>query len=357
MAPVHRLMQQAIDRDHFPSACLLVALGGQPVVHRAYGRPGRLDTLYDLASLTKALATAAVAMRLAAEGRLEPETPVARWVPEAKRPETADLRLLHLLSHCSGLPAWLPLYNHERVRSAAPGRRKGIIRRMVARTPLAAPVGAQTVYSDLGFILLEWVLERAGGEPLDRLTRRLVLDPLGLEGMRFIRHNRREEVERARRRLSFAPTERCPWRRRRLTAEVHDDNCHAMGGVAGHAGLFGTAHEVYRIAHEVLMAYRGGHSLFAPETVRHFLRSRPRPRASRVLGWDTATPGGSSGALSGRRTVGHLGFTGTSLWIDLDRGLVVVLLTNRVYFGREPNPMIAFRPRLHDAVARALRGS
>jgi len=351
---VHQLMEGAVARGCFPSACLLASLRGEPVVHSAYGEPGRLDTLYDLASLTKVLATTAVTMQLTADGRLDPETPVSRFVPEVERAETRELRIAHLLAHCSGLPAWLPLFRDPALQAAPPERRRGIIRRRVARAPLEAPVGRRTVYSDLGFILLEWALERCGGEPLDTLTRRLVLAPLGLARMRFIRHNRRGLVQSLRRRLAFAPTERCPWRRRRLCAEVHDDNCHAMGGVAGHAGLFGTAHEVSRVAHEIVQAYRGGRSIFDPRTVRRFLRSRPRRRAGRVLGWDTPSAGGSAGRLFGRRTVGHLGFTGTSLWIDLSRALVVVLLTNRVYHGREPNPMIAFRPRLHDAVVRAV---
>jgi CubicO group peptidase (beta-lactamase class C family) len=351
---VQQLMERAIARGCFPSACLLVTLRGQPLVHSAFGRSSRLDTLYDLASLTKVLATTAVTMQLVADRRLSLDAPVSRWVPEVKRAETRDLRLVHLLAHCSGLPAWLPLFRDPSVQAASPARRKGVIRRRVASTPLEAKVGRQTVYSDLGFILLEWVLERCGGQPLDELTRKRVLEPLGLSRMRFIRHNRRGLVQRLGRRFAFAPTERCPWRRRRLLAEVHDDNCHAMGGVAGHAGLFGTAHEVSLVAHEIAAACRGGRSIFDRETVRRFLRTRPRRQASRVLGWDTPSPGGSTGRHFGRRTVGHLGFTGTSLWIDLSRALIVVLLTNRVYNGREPNPMIAFRPRLHDAVVRAV---
>ena len=348
-----RMLDRAVSRGDFPGACLLAAREGQVRLHQAHGRAG-LDTVFDLASLTKVLATTAVAMRLTADGVVDPGEPARRWLPELDGPGLRPLRLEHLLAHCSGLPAWLPLFRDPAVRAARPARRRHVVRRVVAHTPLAARVGAETVYSDLGFILLEWALERCGGEPLDALTRRLVLAPLGLARMRFIRHNRRGLVQSLRRRLAFAPTERCPWRRRRLCAEVHDDNCHAMGGVAGHAGLFGTAHEVSRVAHEIVQAYRGGRSIFDPRTVRRFLRSRPRRRAGRVLGWDTPSAGGSAGRLFGRRTVGHLGFTGTSLWIDLSRALVVVLLTNRVYHGREPNPMIAFRPRLHDAVVRAV---
>jgi CubicO group peptidase (beta-lactamase class C family) len=129
-----------------------------------------------------------------------------------------------------------------------------------------------------------------------------------------------------------------------------------MGGVCGHAGLFSTAYEVHLLAREITSAYQGGRSIFDRQVVRKFLLKRPLAHAPRVLGWDTpATAESSSGNYFGPRAVGHLGFTGTSLWIDLDRALWVVLLTNRVYFGREPNPMIAFRPRLHDAILEVIR--
>jgi len=352
---VDRLLQQAVARGLFPAACLLVAREGELVLHQAHGRPRRVDTLFDLASLTKVLATTAVAMQLAAQGRLDPDDRASRWLPELDRPQTRSMRMVHLLAHCSGLPAWLPLFRHPQVLQASPTRRKSIIRRLVASTPLSHPVGRETVYSDLGFILLEWAIERCGGEPLDRLARRMVFAPLGLGRTRFIRSNRSGLVERLRRRWPFAATERCPWRKRRLLAEVHDDNCHAMGGVAGHAGLFSTAHDIHLIARELVAAYHGGSSLFDRQVVRRFLLRRPRPAATRVLGWDTPSArGASSGRFFGRRSVGHLGFTGTSLWIDLERPLWIVLLTNRVHRGREPNPMPVLRPRLHDAVMRAL---
>lgn len=354
--PVQRMLDRAVARGDFPAACLLAAREGQVRLHQAHGRAG-LDTVFDLASLTKVLATTAVAMRLTAEGAMTPSDPARRWLPELDAPELGPLRLEHLLAHCSGLPAWLPLFRDPAVRAASPARRRQVARRIVARTPPAARVGVGTVYSDLGFILLEWALERAGGARLDRLARRLVFAPLGLRRTRFIPLEPPGLPGELRRRWPFAPTERCPWRGRRLVAEVHDDNAHAMGGVAGHAGLFSTAHEVHLIARELLAAHSGGRSIFERDVVRAFFRRRPRRASSRVLGWDTPTPGASSaGRRFSPRSVGHLGFTGTSIWIDLEQEVVVVLLTNRVYRGREPNPMPALRPRLHDAVMRALLG-
>jgi CubicO group peptidase (beta-lactamase class C family) len=355
---VHALMQRGVERAWYPSACLLVARDGQPVLHRAYGR-ARLDTLFDLASLTKPLAATTVAMRLTDQGKLRVGDRVARWLPELERSGTRGMRVWQLLAHASGLPAWLPLF--RQVAGMAPGRRRAAIRRRAAAAALSARPGERAIYSDLGYILLDWLLERCGGggagSRLDRQFARLVAGPLGLERTLFSRLDRPDRLQRLRQRWDFAPTERCPWRGRRLVAEVHDDNCHAMGGVSAHAGLFSTAHEVHLLAREVARAYHGRDSgPLATKVVRRFLDWGRRPAGStRVLGWDTPAPGGSSaGRHLGPGAVGHLGFTGTSLWIDLPRRTWVVLLTNRVYHGREPNPLRAFRPRLHDAVMRWL---
>jgi len=345
-------MQRAVERGWFPAACLLVAHEGQPVLHRAWGRPGRIDTVFDLASLTKALATTSVIMQLVARGDLDPDDPVRRWLPEIDRPETRRMRLVHLLGHCSGLPAWLPLYQHPRVLGATASRRRDVVRRLVATTPLAYRTGRDTQYSDLGFILLDWVLQRCGEQRLDRLADALVFRPLGLSRTRFVDLLRPDLAPELRHRWPFAATERCPWRGPRLWAQVHDDNCAVMGGIAGHAGLFSTAHDIHLITRELVAAYHDERSLFDPAVVRRFLTRRPRRDATRVLGWDTPGPRSSSGRFFGPRSVGHLGFTGTSLWIDLPRRVWVILLTNRVYHGREPNPMRWLRPRLHDAIMR-----
>jgi CubicO group peptidase (beta-lactamase class C family) len=180
---VHTLMQRAIKRRHFPSACLLVARQGQPLIHQAYGR-GSLDTVYDLASLTKPLATTAMMMQLCAEGTLTPSTTVTRWLPELDGPQTRGLRLWHLLAHASGLPAWLPFY--QQALRVTPRQRRSTIRRLAARTPLEARPGTQAVYSDLGFILLDWILERCSGLRLDRLVTRHLLKPLGVTHTFFV---------------------------------------------------------------------------------------------------------------------------------------------------------------------------
>ncbi len=361
MKRIHQLINAGLTQQHYQSASLLVAQGGQPLIHQAYGK-AQLDSVFDLASLTKPLATTAVMMQLTAEGRLSPDTPLIRLLPELKWPGARDLRIWHLLCHAAGLTAWRPYYQELASRPAR-GRRQAM-RRMVAATPPEAHAPAPTCYSDLGFILLDWALERCTGTRLDRLAHNKIFRPLGLTHTFFIDLDRAGPQVHHGRSL-IVPTERCPWRKRRLRGEVHDDNCWAMGGVSGHAGLFSTAHDIHLLTRSLVAAYHGAPSIFSRRVVRRFFNHSPLPGSSRVLGWDTPTAERSSaGRLFGPHTVGHLGFTGTSLWVDLERSLWIIFLTNRVYYGREPNPMPALRPRLHDAImntcdrppARAARG-
>lgn len=341
-------MERGLSERRFHSACLLAAVDGTPILHRAYGR-ARLDSVFDLASLTKPLATTSVIMRLCAAGALSIGQRVDRLLPEAAGCPVGRVKLRQLLSHSSGLPAWRPYY--ETFAGMSPGRVRSRVRREILAELPEYPVGTRSVYSDLGFMLLGWIAERVGGRTLDVLTRQLVSQPLGLASCRFLPLGSRRQAEVG---WPVVPTERHRGSLR-LCGQVHDDNCRAMGGVCGHAGLFGTAHDVHLIASHIARAHRGGPSLFAPRIVRRFLDARPARASSWALGWDR--PSGKRPAAGKRfseHTVGHLGYTGTSLWIDLARQLWVVLLTNRVYHGREPNRLKAFRPRIHDAVLRAV---
>lgn len=346
-----RLMDRALTDRVFESAVLLCADDSQPVLHRAWGR-ARLDTLFDLASLTKPLATTAVMMQLVAEETLRLDHRVSDILPDFARRETRRVKLRHLLAHTAGLPAWRPFY--QELTTLPLEERRDAILRLAAREPLETAPGSQTVYSDLGFILLGAVIERATLLRLDELLQRLVCEPLRLERTCFVDLAAPKLSGELRRRFRFAPTERCPWRERRLEGEVHDDNASAAGGVAGHAGLFSTAHEVHLLCRELFAAYREERSIFHPEAVRTFLDARVGP-GRRALGWDRpSAQGASCGRYFGRRSVGHLGFTGTSVWIDLELGRWVILLSNRVYHGREPNRLRPLRPRLHDALLAAL---
>jgi CubicO group peptidase (beta-lactamase class C family) len=219
-----------------------------------------------------------------------------------------------------------------------------------AEAPEAEP-GTRTLYSDLNFILIDGILAGVTGRPIDALFAERVAKPLGLTGLFFIDLTDPARTARARQGRAFAATERCAWRGRTLVGEVHDDNAHAMGGVSGHAGLFGSLDDVAAVASAWLAAYGGRDDLLDPRLVRQFWQRSPLPGSGRTLGFDTPSAVGSqAGGGFGPRTVGHLGFTGTSVWIDPDRELIVVLLTNRVHPTRANEAIKRFRPLLHERV-------
>jgi CubicO group peptidase (beta-lactamase class C family) len=247
------------------------------------------------------------------------------------------LRLL--LAHASGLPGYAPLFVDYPQPQA--------LLRACLHLPLSAPPGTRVEYSDIGFILLGKALEVLAGESLDRFCARAIFTPLG---MMHTGYNPLPET-----RAAIPPTERDErFRHRAIQGEVHDENCFVLGGCAGHAGLFAPAGDVLRFAAAMLASLRpvAQAGLFAVETVRLFTqRSGLPPASSRALGWDTpsGTPS-SSGSFFGDRAVGHLGYTGTSLWIDPDRELGVVLLTNRTWPTRENKGIQAVRPEFHDLI-------
>jgi CubicO group peptidase (beta-lactamase class C family) len=221
---------------------------------------------------------------------------------------------------------------------------------MVASQAPETPPGQRALYSDLGFILLDWIVEAASGKSSDVLFQQGIAGPLGLKDLFYIDLKSRSKTRSARRGRVFAATERCPWRGRTLLAEVHDDNAFAMGGVSGHAGLFGDAGSVARVAAAWLDSFRGRASIFSPELTRRFFRRSEVSGSTRALGFDTS----AADSRLGPRAVGHTGFTGTSLWIDPDRELIVVLLTNRVHPSRENEGMKEFRTKVHDLAVEGL---
>jgi CubicO group peptidase (beta-lactamase class C family) len=226
------------------------------------------------------------------------------------------------------------------------------VRRMVAADILEASPGTRALYSDLGFILLDWILETVNGQPSDVLFSEWLARPLGLEHLFFVDLKSPAKTAHARRGRAFAATERCPWRGRTLIGEVHDHNAYAMGGVAGHAGLFGTIQDVAVVADAWLSSFLRSNGFFDRRQVEEFWLRSKVPGSTRAVGFDTPSPHASqAGSRFGPRTVGQLGFTGTSLWIDPDRELIVVLLTNRVHPSRENDAIKRFRPALHERVA------
>jgi CubicO group peptidase (beta-lactamase class C family) len=368
---LQQLLDAGVSQGVFTAAVALVGLGGKLRWEGAAGflsqDPGAaavtLDTVFDLASLTKPLATALALMVLADRGQLNFAAPLgevlpAEWLPPDKHP----LTLGSLLTHRAGLPAWRPFY--QELLAAPPETRPTLLERLAAATPLSHAPDTVTVYSDLGFMLLKTVAEEISGQNLDQFCREEIYRPLGLKTLGFIpltkpaqtvptTDNRQPKTENR----IYAATEPGLIPGRPLAGAVHDENAWAAGGVAGHAGLFGTGREVFHMVACLYLAY-GGERLgpLTPATVKLWLTVPPG--ADRACGFDTPGPDPAqraAGRYFSPRSVGHLGFTGTSFWLDLDSGQMVVLLTNRVHLGRDDKVRIAaFRPRFHEAASRAL---
>jgi CubicO group peptidase (beta-lactamase class C family) len=357
--PLQQLIEAGVNQQVYTAAVALVGLKGKLVWEGATGRLSRKpeaaavtrDTIFDLASLTKPLATTLALMIIVGRGLVSLETTLGAILPHAwLPPDKHFLTLRNLLTHRSGLPAWRPFY--AEVLAAPTPTRPTLLERLAAATPLEHAPDTVTVYSDLGFMLLKAVVERVSGQGLDRFCRESIYRPLGLTTLGF---NPSQQPEAAH--WPFAATEIGLIQGRSSSGEVHDENAWAAGGVAGHAGLFGTGREVFELAACLYRGYAGEKvGPFNPEVVRLFLTVPPG--ADRVHGFDT--PGGNPDQRASSRyfsahSVGHLGFTGTSFWLDLMTGQMVVLLTNRVHLGRDDKTKIqAFRPRFHEAASRAL---
>jgi CubicO group peptidase (beta-lactamase class C family) len=355
MDSVQGLMQRAAVEGVFPGGALSVTRDGREVLTCICGvadifsgRALKPDTLFDLASLTKPLATTLAVLLLVQDEQLGLDQPLAELLPDFGRRQKGRLTVRQLLAHKGGLPAYRTYFRD--LMQFPPERRRDALNRLVAAEPLVDTPGHATVYSDIGFMLLRWIVERVSGMRLDRFVTQRVYRPLGLSDLSYIDLNKPFPDR------EFAATELCPWRGVLVNGRVHDENAYAVGGVDGQAGLFGTVGAVACLLTELLAAYRGdqGAGLFDTGLLQAFLR--PDGPGDRALGFDTPSPdGASSGRWFSKSTVGHLGFTGTSFWMDLARGTSVVLLTNRVHPTRTNRRIQAFRPRLHDAVMDTLR--
>ncbi|HKX13514.1 MAG TPA: serine hydrolase domain-containing protein [bacterium] len=298
------------------------------------------NSLFDIASLTKPISTAALFMVAFQESKIDLDQPIQDWLPNFKRAETLSLK--NLLNHDSGLPAWLPLFEEVRGKNWNYDKIRDFYIDRIAAAPLLAAPGANRVYSDLGFILLGFALEKIFGRRLDPLFQEKIAGPLAMEQTLFHPLNHIDRIVAQ----DIAATEICPWRGRLILGEVHDDNAHVLGGAAGHAGLFGSAQDLGRFAREILAAREGKGRIFKSETLERFLGAQATPK----LGWDTISLSGSQAGsgFAADQSVGHLAFTGCSLWIDFSDGKYIVLLTNRVHPRRDNEAIKEFRPRIHD---------
>lgn len=352
---VDTLMHSALEQRVFPGAVLLVGVEGNVVLHKAYGmadlfseRPMTRDTLFDLASLTKPLAMAVACMVLVQQDRLDLDLPCAAIWPSFFKEDKKKITPRHLLSHTSGLPPWMPYF--MRLRHMPPVERVAALERFIQAEPLNNLPGQKDDYSDLGYILLQWLVERISGLPLDQWVRKQVYDPLNLSRLFYLDLGRAGLP-----REQFAAAELCPWRNRLLCGQVHDDNAYVMGGVAGHAGLFGTAMAVFELLQALLKAdgQASSPSIFEPAVVHIFFERQGAHRYA--LGFDTPSDQASSaGHYFPADSVGHLGFTGTSFWANRQKQAVVVLLTNRVHPSRFNLAIKTFRPQLHDAIMESI---
>jgi len=348
------VLQQFVDSRGFPGAVYAVGHRNTLVDLAAVGSmsydagaaPMPADAVFDLASLTKVIATTTVAMRAAEEGRLRLDYPVQAYAPEFAGPGKDAITVRDLLLHISGLPAYVRFYADYEPARSGPETRADILRRIM-ETELEAPRGERYAYSDLGIILLGEILDRALGETYEQYAVREIFEPLGMSRTRWNPPPGWLAM--------IPPTEEDPWRGRIVHGEVHDENAAAMGGVSTHAGLFSTAGDLSIFAQMYLNGGSYDHRrILGRPTISQWTRKQNEPEgSSRALGWDTAHPS-QSWTMFSESAFGHTGFTGTSVWIDPERELFVILLTNRVHTSRENTQIREARIAFHGAVVEAV---
>lgn len=386
MDRIREVIDGGIREGVFPGAVLLVARRGRVVFFESFGNrilvpraaPMKRQTIFDLASLTKVFATTLAMMKLVDSGRVGLDQHLSELIPGADLAEKRVLTPRLLLTHSSGLPAHKPFFTD--LVEYPPDRRKQVLRDWIVREPDAYERGKGSVYSDLGFMLLEWVIEARTGTTLKEFTEESFYEPLGLKRTFFRAENLpsshsntsppslkgeksfvsphpaggKKEKGKTTGALQFAATQYCPWRKRLLLGEVDDENAFALGGHSGHAGLFSTAEDVWTLSDMLRGHYLAIRSDFLrPETVREFFRRQDIVEGSDwALGWDTrALKGSSAGKFFSRDSVGHTGFTGTSVWMDLVKDVTAIFLTNRVHPTRDNTEKFKdFRPRVHNAI-------
>ncbi|MBW2060136.1 MAG: beta-lactamase family protein [Deltaproteobacteria bacterium] len=355
-------MDRAVAAGVFPGGVLLAARGSQVAATITAGRleyslkasPVRTETIYDLASLTKVLSTAILTMIFLEQGRFGLESSLKQLWPGRVPPDKRGLTLTQLLSHTSGLPAWRPYF--EVLNQVPIGKHRTRMAELILEEPLESEPGKRSEYSDLNFILLGLILEEIAQARQEQLFEELVARPLGLKRTGYRPMDRKNLASAG----SIAPTEDCPDRGGVLKGEVHDKNAWALSGVAGHAGLFGTAGEVWRIMASLRASFRHepGSRLVLKHIVQSFwLWESQAISLNSALGFDRPVENDSAaGHYFSRASVGHLGFTGASLWYDPDQDLTVILLTNRVHPSSTNEAIKKFRPFIHDLVFEKLVG-
>ena len=356
---ITELLRQGVDDKVYPGAVLLTATGNDIVFFQNVGSrslipqtlPMEKDTIFDLASLTKPLATALAVMKLVDEDMLDLDASISSVITPFPWKDKAPITPRLLLNHSSGLQSWQLFY--LKLVNYPLEDRKQLVRQLIMKGALYKEPKSVSVYSDLGFIILEWIIEILSGQDLPSFLDSRFYRTLGLQSLHFNKITDDVPFKKD----SYAATERCPWRKEIMQGRVHDDNAYALGGYSGHAGLFGTAMDIFTLTNMLTETYhRYSSKLLKTETVRAFFsRQEIAPGSTWALGWDTPDEKNSaSGEYFSLNTVGHTGFTGTSVWIDLEKKISVIFLTNRVHPDRSNDRIKAFRPRLHNLIMREL---
>ncbi len=361
---ITQALQSGVDDEVFPGAVLLVRRHGHICYDQAVGLTSflssqtvtSLDTIYDLASLTKPLVTGTGVLCLVQDALVDLDQPIDSIVIELKKRAIGQATIRDLLCHRSGLPGWRPYYETILLQNGVwPNeigreiRRKHVLE-YLAQEPFEYEPRTKGVYSDLGYILLGLAIESVTQQSLNHYCAKRIFNPLNAEPLSYF-ENTVQCSDSGQSLSDISVTEQDSWRGRFLQGEVHDENAYALGGVAGHAGLFGTAEAVSVVTNAWLDAYLDRSTFLDPQLVREFTAGQGVPGGSSwVLGWDTPSNPSSSGAHFSHSAFGHLGFTGTSIWIDPEVELEVILLTNRVHPTRENNKIRQFRPMIHDVV-------
>ena len=347
---IDTLLEQGVANSVFPGAVLLVAKADKilffksvGLADRLTGRPVVKETVFDLASLTKPLATTMVLMHLVQTGRVDLTTRIADAIPQFDIPEKNQITIDQLLCHTSGYPAYKPYFND--LIKMPNNQRMAQLKNLLIKESMLAKPGTRMCYSDLGFMVLAWIIETLCKKPLPAVVAEKIYQPLGIEMLFF------PDFQPPQRAVEFAATEECPWRKQILMGTVHDDNAGAVKGLMGHAGLFGDAFSVYQLLWRLMQSYHQEAALpgISATVVEQFMT--PCKIGGRVRGFDTPDSlSSASGRFFSSNSPGHLGFTGTSFWMDLERRMIIILLTNRVHPSRDNEAIKEFRPQIHDCV-------
>ncbi|MFC1495340.1 serine hydrolase domain-containing protein [Thermodesulfobacteriota bacterium] len=350
---ISALLEYGTGEGVFPGAVLLVASGGKIEFIKETGFltasdsaiKVKKDTIFDLASLTKPVATTLAIMGLIDKNIIDLDQSISDYLPVSLKDEKKHITVRLLLNHSAGLVDWKPFYL-DLIKSPLE-KRKDVLRKMILDEPLKYLPGKDSEYSDLGFMLLEWIIEQSTGKKMDQYLSEEYFKPLKLKQSFFSMGAPLFSKDK------IAPTENCPWRKKVIHGEVHDENAFALGGYSGHSGLFGDVYDLF-----IIMDMLRGHFIldrsdfFKPEILKKFFKRQDIAKNSTwALGWDTPSPGASSsGKYFSENSIGHLGFTGASIWMDLDKDMLVIFLCNRVHPSRDNIRIRSFRPKLHDTV-------